>query len=141
MGGTVRTSVFLLPPLPLDIGVPVVDRRGRTGVVIDKWYNKTDREAKVKVCHVRRYDSKVLATTYSTKEVRADISTDIGYVYVLREYFKMVNAKVKEQVKAYAWTWGGLQEQAIKWWAGATSPRDQRRLTKMLLKVTNTEEH
>lgn len=136
-----RTRAFLLPPIALAIGVPVIDKRGRRGVVVDAWYSKEKESMRVKVVRARRYDGVVRANIYPANEVRVDLTTDMGFVYALREYLRLANAKVKEEVRPYAWTWGGLHEQAVKWWAGSVSERDERRLTKMLLKITKTEEH
>lgn len=136
-----RTRAFLLPPIALAIGVPVIDKRGRRGVVVDVWYSKEKTSMRVKVVRARRYDGVVRANIYPANEVRVDLTTDMGFVHALREYLRLANAKVKSDVKAYAWTWGGLHEQAVKWWAGAIRERDERELTKMLLKITKTEEH
>jgi len=136
-----RSSAFLLPTIPLTLGLPVIDRRGRRGVVVDVWYSEPDNSMKVKVCRSLRYDGTVKTQTYLSLDIRVDLSSDIGFVHALREYFRLANAKIKEDTKPYAWTWGGLQEQAVKWWAHATDERDEKRLTKKLLQITQTREN
>ena len=142
-----RTTAFLLPPINLERGVPIIDRLGRKGTILDSWYCLKSKERKVKVCtHKTQVSSSkgtdtIIVRVFTLKEVRVDLSTDIGYVYALREYFKIVNAAAREEVKAYVWTWGDLHEQAVKWWASSTDSRDERELVKKLIKITDTQEH
>lgn len=136
-----RTQAFLLPALPLTRGVPVIDKEGKRSVVIDKWYCKESNTSKVRICRVHRFNNEVIVETYSSMEVRVDLTSDIGFVYALREYFNMVNARAREEVRAYVWTWGGLHEQAINWWAKAVEVRGERKLIGKLIKITDTQEH
>tara|TARA_A200000159_G_C7239513_1_gene303919 strand:+ start:67 stop:486 length:420 start_codon:yes stop_codon:yes gene_type:complete len=136
-----RSTAFLLPVISLDIGVPVVDKRGNKGVVVDVWFSKDENTNKVKVSRSLKYDATVKTQVYFSYELRVDLSTDIGYVYVLREYLRLANAKVKEDTKPYAWTWGNMQEQAFKFWANTLSIKDEKRLADRLIKITQTEEH
>ncbi len=142
-----RTTAFLLPPMEVERGVPIIDRLGRKGTVLDKWYCAKSKQWKVMVCIYRTKGSRttlsknMVAKVYSLNEVRVDLGTDIGYVYALREYFKLVNAKSREEVKAYVWTWGDLHEQAVKWWAASTDGKDEKRLVDKLIKTTDTQEH
>jgi hypothetical protein len=136
-----RTQAFLLPALPLDIGIPVIDKTGRRGVVVDKWFCKKTRATKVRICRIHRYNKEVQVDTATALEVRVDLTNDIGFVHALREYLKLVNAESREEVKAYVWTWGGLHEQAVKWWANSTNEWDEKRLIKKLLSITNTQEN
>ena len=137
-----RTQAFLLPVIPLTLGVPVVDKAGRVAVVVDKWFCEKAKAVKVRVCRMRRFQSDAVIETYLAMEVRVDLTSDLGFVHALREYFTLVNAKAREDVKTYIWTWGGLHEQAINWWARATTERDERRLIKKLISLgSNTEEN
>ena len=136
-----RTQAFLLPDLPLERGIPVIDKRGRRGIVVDKWFCYLTSMAKVRVCRIHRFKGEATIETFNRVEVRVDLSDDIGFVYALREYLSIVNAKAREDVKAYVWTWGGLHEQAIKWWAKSIKERDEKRVIKKIIDVTNTEEH
>ncbi len=136
-----RTQAFLLPDLPLTMGVPVIDKKGRRGIIVDKWFCKDTNLTKVRVCRIHRFKGEAIIETVNSMEVRIDLSNDIGFVYALREYFNIVNAKAREEVKAYVWTWGDLHEQAVRWWAKAIGQTDERRLIKKLINSTNTEEH
>ncbi len=136
-----RSTAFLLPVIALDIGVPVVDKRGHKGVVVDVWFSKDENTNKVKVSRSLKYDGTAKTQVYFSYELRVDLSTDMGYVYVLREYLRLANAKVKEDTKPYAWTWGNMQEQAFKFWANTLSIKDEKRLADRLIKITQTEEH
>jgi hypothetical protein len=136
-----RSTAFLLPVIALDIGVPVVDKRGSKGVVVDVWFSKEENTNKVKVSRSLKYDGTAKTQVYFSYELRVDLSTDMGYVYVLREYLRLANAKVKEDTKPYAWTWGNMQEQAFKFWANTLSIKDEKRLADKLINITQTEEH
>tara|TARA_R100001594_G_scaffold84532_1_gene119058 strand:+ start:2457 stop:2873 length:417 start_codon:yes stop_codon:yes gene_type:complete len=136
-----RTQAFLLPPLPLEIGIPVIDKSGRRGVVVDKWFCRETKVTKVRVCRIHRYNKEVRIDTSPALEVRVDLTNDIGFVHALREYLKIVNAESREEVKAYVWTWGGVHEQVVRWWAAAISEKDEQRLIKKLIGITKTEEH
>lgn len=136
-----RTQAFLLPTIDLCIGVPVIDRTGRRGVVVDKWFCTDAKAVKVRVCRIRKYMREAEIETYTTMEVRADLTTELGFVHALREYFNLVNAKAREEVKAYVWTWGDLHEQAVRWWAKGIGDRDESRLIKKLIDITDTQEN
>jgi len=136
-----RTQAFLLPDIPLAVGVPIIDKTGRRGVVVDTWFCEDTKAMKVRVCRMRRYQKDAVIDTCLSMEVRVDLTSDLGFVYALREYYTLVNAKAREEVKTYIWTWGGLHEQAINWWAKATSDRDERRLIKKLVNISNKQEN
>lgn len=136
-----RTQAFLLPPIPLTLGLPVIDKAGRRGIVVDRWFCEDTKCTKVRVCRMRRFESDAVIETYMSMEVRVDINSELGFVHALREYFTSVNAKAREDVRAYVWTWGGLHEQAINWWAKSTNDRDEARIIKQLIKITSTEEN
>ena len=93
------------------------------------------------MCRSLRYDGTIKTKIYMSSDLRIDLSTDQGFVHALREYLRLVNAKVKEDTRPYVWTWGGLQEQAIKWWSHAIDVRDEKKLAQKLLHITKTEEH
>ncbi len=136
-----RTQAFLLPPIPLTLGLPVIDKSGQRGVIVDRWFCDESKCTKVRVCRMRRFQSDAVIETYMSIEVRVDLNSELGFVHALREYFNLVNAKAREDVRAYVWTWGGLHEQAINWWSKSTGDRDKARLIGKIVKITNTEEH
>ena len=136
-----RTQAFLLPTIPLTLGLPVIDKSGQRGVIVDRWFCEESKCAKVRVCRMRRFQSDAVIETYMSMEVRVDLNSELGFVHALREYLKLVNAEAREEVKAYVWSWGGVYEQVVKWWAAATDEYDEKRLIKKLINVTNTDEN
>ena len=139
-----RTQAFLAPVLPLTVGVPVIDSRGLRGVVVDMVYHSSSEVSpvKVRVCRINKYTNNAAVETYDVQELRVDMTSDLGFVYVLKEYLKLVNANVRQStLKAYVWTWGGCQEQAVKWWAGMIRESDEAHLLASLIKQSDTLEN
>lgn len=136
-----RSTAFLLPVVSLEVGVPVIDRRGYRGVVVDVWFSREDNTNKVKVARTVKYDASVKSQVYFAYELRVDVSVDLGYVFVLREYLRLANSEVKKDTKPYAWTWAGMQEQVFRFWSNTVSLRDEQLLADKLIEITKTEEN
>jgi hypothetical protein len=139
-----RTQAFLAPALRLEIGVPVIDSRGYRGVVVDKVYRDSSDTSpvKVRVCRINRYTESAAVETYDANELRVDLTSDLGFVYALRQYLKLVNAEARQDtLKIYVWTWGKCQEQVVKWWASMIDETDEAHLMSCLMEETNTLEH
>ena len=135
-----RTEAFMLPVVPLITGLPVIDARGIGGTVIETWFSSEAKVTMVRVARVRRWDNSIRDFSYHIDDVRVDIEHPLGYSYLLQEYLRRVNGG-RAATKAYAWTWGGLHDQAFKFWAAATTSEDRSKLVDRLLKTTNTQEH